>query len=182
MDKQEDFNKGALRKLTEQYLTTMILDKDILSFLENNVKTKKSSSTKLAEKSGKSSNTIYKNINELGIYNAISLLRYWQAMIDICKEQKIENSKIPSLDQLLLTYKDILTLLSQITTEDEIETLIQNNLIALSQIVTFYKNKSTTEKEKELLKQLLSNSLINSELKNQQQQQKVAQLERMKKK
>ncbi|MFJ7678635.1 hypothetical protein ACIQXQ_11405 [Peribacillus sp. NPDC097198] len=182
MEKQEDFNKGALRKLTEQYLTAMILEQDILGFLVNNVKTKKSRSTELAEKAGKSLNTIYKNINELSIYNAISLLRYWQAMIDICKEYKIENSRIPSLDQLLLTYKDILTLLNHITTEDQIEILIQNNLNALSQIVIFYKNKSTTEKEKELLKQLLSNSLINSELKNQQQQQKVAQLERMKRK
>lgn len=184
MADQSDFNKNALRKLAEQYLATTILQNEILGFLEENVSSKRSISNLLAERAGKSINTIYKNINELGIYNAISLLRYWQAMADICREFDIDETKIPNLNSLLMTYEEILSFINHITTEDQVEAVIENNFNAILKIITFYKSHGTsiTPAEKKLLDQLEMHHLMNQALEEREQQRRKLILDRMKEK
>lgn len=181
---QGDFNKKALRKLTEQYLTSTILQEDIIKFLEKNVDTKRSISNVLAERAGKATNTVYKNINNLELYNAISLLRYWKALVDICREHKIKEIEIPNLNSLLSNYEGILNFLNHITTEDEIETLIDAHLNALLQIITFYKSHSTsiTEEELKLLQQLETYPTINQAFEKRKQEHKSVLRERMNRK
>jgi len=181
---QSNFNQKALRTLVEKYLATTILQKDILGFLEKSTSLKRSIVNLLAEKSGKSANTVYKNINELEIYNSISLLRYWKAMVDICQENGIKETELPNLNTLLLTYKDILSLIIQITTEDQIEVLIKSHTDAILQIVTFYKSQSTslTEAEEKTLQQLRLNPIIKPALDEREEQRKKEIIERMRKK
>ncbi|MGY3190388.1 hypothetical protein [Lysinibacillus sp. TE18511] len=184
MNSQSNFNKKSMIKLTEQYLTTTILQKNIVGFLQENTHKKHSTKTLLAERAGKAANTIYKNINELELYNASSLLRYWMAMVDVCRELDVEESKIPSLNDLLSTYREILYFLNHITTEDQIEILIDTHREAILKIITFYhpRKKLLTDKEDELLKQLEAHPTIIEAFAQSEQQQKQATLERMKKK
>ncbi len=157
---------------------------NIVNFLRKNTNKKQSVRTLLAEKAGKATNTIYRNINELELYNAASLLRYWQAMVDICHELDIEESKIPNLNDLLSTYGEILYFLNHITTEDQIEMLIDTHREAILKIITFYQSrkKLITANEDDLLKQLASHPTIIEAFAQSEQQQKKVILERMKKK
>ena len=184
LNSESNFNKKSLIKLTEQYLTTTILQKNIVGFLQKNTDKKHSAITLLAERAGKATNTIYKNINELELYNAASLLRYWIAMIDVCRKLGVEESRIPNLNNLLSTYEEILYFLNHITTEDQIEILVDTHRDAILKIMTFYQSrkKLLTEKEDELLKQLASHPTIINAFTQSEQQKKVALLERMKKK
>ncbi|MGA3677826.1 hypothetical protein [Lysinibacillus agricola] len=184
MNNQSNFNKKSLIKLTEQYLTTTILQKNIIGFLQDSTHKKHSTKTLLAERAGKSANTIYKNINELELYNAASLLRYWVAMVDVCREIEVEESKIPNLNDLLSKYEEILYFLNHITTEDQIEMLIDTHLDAFLEIIVFYQShkKLLTDKEDELLEQLMAHPTIIDAFTQSEQQQKDALLERMKKK
>lgn len=160
------------------------MQENIIGFLQKNTNTKHSVKTLLAERSGKLANTIYKNINELEIYNAASLLRYWQAMVDVCRDLDVEESKIPSLNDLLSSYREILHFLNHITTEDQIKILIDTHCDAILKIITFYQSrkKLLTDIEDELLKQLEAHPTIIEALAQSEQQQKQATLERMKKK
>ena len=145
---QENFTKEH-QKINGTVFSYYDLTRRHTRLSPKNVDTKRSISNVLAERAGKATNTIYKNINELEIYNAISLLRYWQAMAEICREFKIDETKIPNLNALLLDYEEILSFLNHITTEDQIETLIDNNFNATLQIITFYKSHGTSITEPE---------------------------------
>lgn len=181
---QADFNKNSLRKLAEQYLATTILQNDILGFLRKNISLNININNLLADRAGKSANSIYKNINQLSTYNAISLLRYWQAMTSICKEFEINEKKIPDLNSLLLKYDEILCFINHITTEDQVEVLIKSNFKAILEIIVFYKShgNSITTLEIELLQQLSLDPLIYQKLSERDQHLKESILERMKKK
>ncbi|MEB7454370.1 MULTISPECIES: hypothetical protein [Lysinibacillus] len=184
MPNQDNFNKKGLRKITEQYLTSLILQEDIIGFLEKNVNTKRSISNVLAERAGKATNTIYRNINQLEIFNAISLLRYWKALIEICREYKIPEEKIPNLNSLLSKYDETLSFLNHITTEDKIETLVDVHLNTILKIITFYKKHSSsiTESEKHLLTKLETHPEVRNVFKEREELNKKAIKERMEKK
>lgn len=153
MTDQEQKEMNAIRTFTEKYLCTSILSNDILTFLQEKLKNIKSVSNLLAEKAGKDPNSIYKNKNELTIYSAPSFLRYWFAMINICKENDISNITIPSLDELLIKYAPYINLLNQINGVNDLKSIVNLHADTLFSIILYYKNHSNglNEVEKKTL-------------------------------
>lgn len=188
--KPVSFDKEALRTLAEKYLASSVLKEDILNFSKTQIP-KNSSFDKgniaqlLSERVGKSRNSIYRNQNEFTNYSAVSLLRYWQAMYSLCIENNVSPDDMPSLDNLLTKYEDVLEFINQIAIEDDLTILIEHHLdtfIKLYDVFELYlnnnKKRTINPNEKSILNKIAQQPVIQNEL----NAKKSEQLERMKKK
>lgn len=182
MTKEEtNYNKSALQKLTEKYLASSILSEEILCFLQQQKNIPPEQIAKLlADKSGKNQNSIYKNINELTNFSASSLLRYWSAMMDICKQFNVSSNEVPSLDSLVIKYKYLLDFINQISIEHKLESLVTIHAETAWEIYKFYssKDKKISSNYQILLDQISNHPQIQDKL----TQRKIAKIERMKEK
>ncbi|MFJ7735619.1 hypothetical protein ACIQ2D_04675 [Lysinibacillus sp. NPDC097287] len=115
---------------------------DILNFLKNEVQCT-SAHRELAEKSGKNSNSTYKDINEHSIINAISLLRYWNAMQEIAREAQMIEQKIPKLNDLLEKYTKEIQYINGISDSKSLDDYIQENQQLTIQIINYFSKDIT---------------------------------------
>lgn len=193
MSNNYSFDKAALRTLSEKYLARTILE-EIMFFLKINLK--KSNDIEadqvallLSDRAGKSRNSVYKNKNEFTNYSAISLLRYWQAMISLCHENNVPEQDIPSLDDLLNKHVPILEFINQIAIENNLTILIQHHPKTFSDLFNIFKDQLKTDslkplnlREKAVLQQIAHQPLLLQRLNEETQIRKDDQIERMKKK
>jgi len=175
MDSQEQVFKQSLRKLSEKYLSSTIMRKEILDFLKNNVQGQ-STHLLLAEKSGKNINSTYKDINEHSVINAISLLRYWNAMQEIAREAQVTEENIPKMDDLIKKYSNEVRYINGITDFNSLDEYIQVNEQFTIQLVNYFQKDiaSLSTNDQKLMKKLLEDSPISAHF-------KALKLERMKK-
>lgn len=179
----DSYNKIALIKLTERYLAKTVLQNDLIAFLEEKIPSIRSVSKEVASLAGKDVNSIYKNKNELQLYNAIGLMRYWNAAIQLCKRHNIPKDNWPNFEEILNKYHSTLDFISIITAEDDMDSLISSNYYEVLKIINFYQ-KYTPQSDSEItvLNQLKENEYVKSRIDSQQHARKLAQLERMVKK
>lgn len=179
----DTYNKRGLIKLTERYLAKTVLQYELIAFLEQKISNIRSISKEVASISGKNINSIYKNKNELEVYNAISLMRYWHATIQLCKKYSIPEADRPNFEKILSKYQSTLDFIAIITAEDELDSLISNNLSEILKLINFYQQHPPKSKnEIATLNQLINNKSVQREIVLQTQKKKSAQLERMKRK
>jgi len=148
--------KNNVRELAEMYLCSKILSDEIYKTVEQAVETEKEISTLLALKTGKPLNSIYRDKNDLPVYNTPSLFRYWQAMQDICKERHVPNDKIPNLNEILSKYQNIIHFISQVTNEINLNSLIENNTDVIFEIVLFYNQRPLPTQKKKVKQDILT--------------------------
>ncbi|MBK5500157.1 hypothetical protein [Peribacillus sp. TH14] len=174
MSSQEQTLKQSLRKLSEKYLSSAIMRNDILYFLKNDVECH-SAHVKLAEKSGKNSNSTYKDINEHSVINAISLIRYWHAMQEIARESHFDEQNIPKIDDLLKKYANEISFINGITDANSLDGYIKENEQFTIQLVNYFHKdiSSLSKNDQDLLNKLLKDSPISQHFKE-------SKLERMK--
>lgn len=145
-------------KLTEKYIANQILKNYVIAFLEENIQgdAKPTITSLLEQYSGKTRNTIYKNLNQIQVYSAPSFIRYWHSLEGICEEYQIPKEKWPTLRDIYVVYEDFFELLSYLSLEDCLEKVLNIYLESVVDIVKFYshKKKQLTEKQLELLKQI----------------------------
>ncbi|MGE8206028.1 hypothetical protein ACQKP0_15905 [Heyndrickxia sp. NPDC080065] len=185
VSRRPDYNYQAYIKLTEKFITTQILQKNIITFLQNNIQLEaKETIIGLLEKySGKSKNTIYKNINQLQVYSTPSFIRYWQSLSVICKKHGVSEEKIPILNEVYLEYEDFFALLSYISLEDKLENVLQTHTSSTLELINFYSSKSEllTDKQNSLLAQIKGSQIIIDALEANRAKARGEQKERMKK-
>lgn len=179
----DGYNKIALIKLTERYLAKTVLQDELIAFLEQRIPSIRSVSKEIASLAGKDVNSIYKNKNKLEIYNAIGLMRYWNATIQLCKRHNLPKDDWPNFEKILNKYQSTLDFISIITAEDDINSLISSNYYEVLKVINFYQQHTPqSDSEIKVLHQLKGNDFVKSRIDSQQQARKLAQLERMVKK
>lgn len=178
-----DYDYQAFIKLTEKFITTQILQSNIITFLQENVQIKVNETVigLLEKHSGKSRNTIYKNINQLQVYSTPSFIRYWQSMNTICKEHGIEDEKIPTLNEVYLEYENFFALISYISLEDKFENVLQTFTTSILELINFYSSRSNllSNNQNTLLAQIKNSPIIINALNVKRAQAREKQRERM---
>lgn len=178
--READFDYNTLRMLTEKFLSNEILQNTIIKFLEDNLKKGETPSVQFQKIIGKSQNTTYKSLNTT--INIASFLRYWYGMLEIARNNNIDQSKIPKFEETIQRYKNYLDFMTSLNTEDNLEILIENYRDEIMKIVNFNNKESrlsALQKEcivqvKEILKKTKPASIEDSP-------RLAEQLERMKK-
>lgn len=103
LSKEAEQEITTLRILCEKYLSTTIIREDVFGYLHSlpiaNIH------REISVKTGKNSNTSYKDINNNTTVNVISFFRYWKALKDLAIEKGIPVEKIPTMDSLLDKYE-----------------------------------------------------------------------------
>lgn len=183
--KNRDYDYQAYIKLTERYICYSILQNNIIEFLQRNIQLKSNETVSglLERYTGKSRNTIYKNVNTLQVYNTTSFIRYWNSMLIICGEYGIPEEKVPDLKNIYLEYKEFFELMSFIGVENNLEEILKNYANPTLDLVNLFnaREKLLTENQISLLSQIKNSPTIKKALATKDKLQQEAQKERMKK-
>lgn len=141
MNKEEkDPYLTHLKGLLEMYLSSQLLAKEIVAPLRDFL-SESEINKELSSKTGKVLNSIYRDKNTGVSFNAAMFLRYWKALLEIFEEKAKDKDKLPSLNDLVAKYKEVINAISQIEGEISFDSAVNNHVQLLGELVAFFEKQ-----------------------------------------
>lgn len=136
-----------VRDLAEMYLCSSFLKNEIYNVIRLAGINERDISALLSQKTGKPLNSIYRDKNNLTVYSASSLLRYWKAMLDILAEKNI--SQFPNLNNVLSKYQVFFSFISEIADASDLNNAVEHHVdFIVDMLIYFEQNPLPPEKKK----------------------------------
>ncbi|TCI42966.1 MULTISPECIES: hypothetical protein [unclassified Exiguobacterium] len=155
-----------LRELCEMYLCSSFITEEIISSFKEHL-AQKDIRRILSEKTGRELNSIYRDERAGNVFNAIMLIRYWKAALEMKEELKngtmssftkdSDPSDISILDieEIIGKYGDIIDSVSELDGEVGFDEAVQNHFDVIYRVVEYY-DKNPLPENRMVKKQLLT--------------------------
>ncbi|GIN98110.1 hypothetical protein J6TS1_39800 [Siminovitchia terrae] len=154
MDKgDKDPQLRNLKELFEMYLSSQLLFNEIFAPLKIFLKESEINAA-LSEKTGKIPNSIYRDKNTSISFSTVTFLRYWNALLQIYDEHEQDKDQLPTLNDLVKKYKEVITAVSQVEGEISLEEAVNNHFQLTVEVVSYYERNPISPTKKPKLKVL----------------------------
>ncbi|MBN7453241.1 hypothetical protein I3U53_24670, partial [Mycobacteroides abscessus subsp. abscessus] len=154
-----------LRELCEMYLCSSFITEEIISAFKEHL-AQKDIRRILSEKTGREVNSIYRDERAGNVFNAITLIRYWKAALEMkeelmngtmssfTKNSDSSDISILEIEEIIRKYGETIESISELDGEIEFDEAVENHFDVIYRVVEYY-DKNPLPGNRMVKKQLL---------------------------